>query len=109
MLIPLNVHYAIAFLVAAGSVLLVWQQWGRRIMLYLLTVQILVGGWVIYSGLKVWPIHYTLALIAWFGYMAANAVGRRAGKENLALGITLASSVFVLIAFGIGMWAVKGG
>jgi hypothetical protein len=106
---PLYVHYGLAFLVAASAVLLVWWQWGRRILLYLLTLHIIVGAWVIFSGLKAPSLHYAFALLAWFGYMAANAVGRRAGKEKLALGITIASSVFVLIAFSIGQWAVKSG
>lgn len=78
-------------------------------MLYLLTLQIIVGAWVIFSGLKAPSLHYAFALIAWFGYMAAGAVGKRAGKENVALAITIASSVLILIAFSIGQWAVKGG
>jgi hypothetical protein len=39
--------------------------------------------------------------------MAANGIGRRPGKENVALAITIFSSVLVLIAFAIGQWSVK--
>jgi len=76
-------------------------------MLYLLTVHILVGGWVLSTHLEAPTLHYVFALIAWFGYMAANGIGRRPGKENAALAITIFSSVSVLIAFAIGQWAVK--
>jgi hypothetical protein len=89
------------------AVLGVWWPWGRRVMLYLLTVHILVGGWVLSTHLRAPTLHYVFALIGWFGYMAANGVGRRPGRENAALAITIFSSVAVLIAFAIGQWAVK--
>ncbi len=103
----LSLHYVLAFLVAASAVLLIWWPWGRRVMLYLLTVHILVGGWVLSTHLRAPTLHYVFALLGWFGYMAANGIGRRAGKENVALAITIFSSVMVLIAFAIGQWAVK--
>jgi hypothetical protein len=103
----LLVHYGLAFLVAAGAVLVIWWPLGRRILLYLLTVHILVGGWVLSTHLRAPTLHYIFALLGWFGYMAANGIGRRAGRENVALAITIGSSVFVLIAFAIGQWAVK--
>jgi hypothetical protein len=103
----LLLHYGLAFLVAATAVVLIWWPWGRRVMLYLLTVHILVGGWVLSTHLRAPTLHYVFALIGWFGYMAANGIGRRPGKENVALAITIFSSVAVLIAFAIGQWAVK--
>ena len=104
----LTVHYIFAMLVAAGAVAIVWWQWGRRVMLYVLSVHILVGLWVIFSGSKAPTLHYVFALLAWIGYMAANGIGKRVGRENVALAVTILSSVFVLIAFAIGQWAVKG-
>jgi hypothetical protein len=76
-------------------------------MLYLLTVHILVGGWVLAMHLRAPTLHYACALLAWFGYMAANGIGRRPGKQNVALAVTGVSSVLVLIAFAIGYSAVK--
>jgi hypothetical protein len=76
-------------------------------MLYLLTVHILVGGWVLSTHLRAPTLHYVFALLGWAGYMAANGIGRRPGRENVALAITIFSSVCVLIAFAIGQWAVK--
>jgi len=46
-------------------------------------------------------------VLAWIGYMIANGVARR-GKDKVALGISIASSVLVLVAYGIGQVAVKG-
>jgi hypothetical protein len=103
----LLLHYSLAFLVAAAAVLLIWWPWGRRVMLYLLTVHILVGGWVLSTHLRAPTLHYVFALLGWFGYMAANGIGRRAGRENVALAIAIFSSVLVLIAFAIGQWAAK--
>jgi hypothetical protein len=105
---PLSLHNDLAMAVAAAAVLIIWWRWGRRVMLYLLTVHIAVGGWVLATGLRAPSLHYIFALLAWFGYMAANAVGRRPGRENVALAITLGASVCVLVAFSIGQWAVKG-
>lgn len=76
-------------------------------LLYLLTVHMLAGAWVIASGMKAPSLHYTFALLGWFGYMAANGIGRRPERENLALGITIAASVCVLVAFAVGQWALK--
>jgi hypothetical protein len=103
----LLVHYGLAFLVAAAAVLVIWWPWGRRVMLYLLTVHILVGGWVLSTHLKAPTLHYVFALLGWFGYMAANGIGRRPGKQNAALAITIGSSVAVLVAFAIGYGALK--
>ncbi len=103
----LPLHYGLAFLIAASAVLLIWWPWGRRVMLYLLTVHILVGGLVLSTHLRAPALHYIFALLGWFGYMAANGIGRRPGKENVALAITIFSSVLVLIAFAIGQWSVK--
>ena len=103
----LLVHYGLAFLVAAAAVLLIWWPWGRRVMLYLLTVHILVGGWVLSTHLRAPTLHYLFAVLGWFGYMAANGIGRRPGKQNMALAITIGSSVAVLVAFAIGYGALK--
>jgi len=106
--IALTVHNVFAMLVAAGAVGIVWWRWGRRIMLYVLTLQILSGAWVIISGVRANSLHYTFAVLAWAGYMAANAIERRGGRENLALAVTVASSACVLVGFAIGQWLVKG-
>ncbi len=104
----LTVHYVVAFLVVALGVLFVWQQLGRRVMLYALTLQIALGVWLVVQGLRAPSAHYALAIVAWIGYMVANGLFKR-GKKPIALGVTIASSVLVLVAFGIGQYAVKSG
>jgi len=97
----LVVHLAVGILVAACAALLVWRQLGRRITLYVLTLQIALGIWLLVEGLRVGPEHYGLAIIAWIGYMAANGVAKR-GKGQAALIITIVSTICVLGAAYLG-------
>jgi hypothetical protein len=104
----LTVHYVVAFLVVALGVLFVWQQLGRRVMLYALTLQIALGVWLIVQGLRAPSLHYALAIVAWIGYMAANGIWKR-GRKNVAVGITIACTLCVIAAFGLGQYAVRHG
>jgi len=107
-MLSLTIHTIVAYLVALLAIAGIWWNLGRRILLYVLTLQILLGIWVLITGHNVSPLHYSFAVLAWIGYMIANAVARR-GKDKAALGISVASSVLVLVAYGIGQVAVKGG
>jgi hypothetical protein len=98
----LVVHLAIGILVAACAALLVWRQMGRRITLYVLTLQILVGIWLIVTGLHAGREHYGLAVVAWIGYMAANGIARRPGRGGVVMAITIVSSLCVLGALYLG-------
>jgi multisubunit Na+/H+ antiporter MnhB subunit len=105
----LTLHLWIGFAVAALAVLAVWQRTGRRITLYAVTLQILVGIVLVVQGVRGPWYHYALAVLAWAGYMAANALSRRPGGARTAIVVTVVSSLLVLIAFGIGQQAVRGG
>jgi hypothetical protein len=105
----LTLHLWIAFAVAALAVLAVWQRTGRRITLYAVTLQILIGIVLVVQGVRGPWYHYALAVLAWAGYMAANALSRRPGGTRTAIVVTVVSSLLVLIAFGIGQQAVRGG
>jgi len=105
----LVVHLVVGILVALVAALWVWQQLGRRVMLYLLTLQIAIGVYLIVGGLKAPSIHYSLAVIAWIGYMVANGMFRKPERRQLALGITGASTLLVLVAFYLGYRAVMPG
>jgi hypothetical protein len=98
----LVVHLAIGILVAVCAALLVWRQLGRRITLYVLTLQILLGIWLIIAGLRAPSAHYSLAIVAWIGYMAANGISRRPGRANVVLAITIVSTLCVLGAAYLG-------
>jgi hypothetical protein len=97
----LVVHLAVGILVAACAALLVWRQMGRRITLYVLTLQIALGIWLVVEGLRAGPEHYGLAIIAWIGYMVANGIARR-GRDRAALIITIVSTICVLGAAYLG-------
>ena len=104
----LTLHLWIGFAVVALAVLAVWQRTGRRVTLYVVTLQILVGIVLVVQGLRGPWYHYALAVLAWIGYMAANALARRPGGTRNALIVTVVASLLVLIAFGIGQQAVRG-
>jgi hypothetical protein len=105
----LTIHLWIGFAVAALAVLAVWRRTGRRITLYAVTLQILVGIVLVVQGVRGPWYHYALAVLGWIGYMAANALSRRPGGARTALIVTAVSSLLVLIAFGIGQQAVRAG
>jgi uncharacterized membrane protein YphA (DoxX/SURF4 family) len=101
----LVVHLALGILVAICAALLVWRKPGRRITLYLLTLQIFLGIYLLTRGIKVRPEHYTLALVAFVGYMVANAMSSRPGRERVVMVVTVISTVLVLAALVIGLKA----
>jgi uncharacterized membrane protein len=105
----LTVHLWVAFVVALVAVLGVWRRSDRRIALYVVTLQILIGIALVTQGLRAPSIHYGLAVLGWAGYMAANAVGRRPTRHTLALAIAGVSSLLILCAYFFGMEAVKHG
>jgi hypothetical protein len=104
----LTIHLWVGFAVVALAVLAVWQHTGRRITLYAVTLQILVGVVLVVQGLRGPWYHYALAVLGWIGYMAANALGRRPGGARRPLVVAAIASLLVLIAFGIGQQAVRG-
>jgi hypothetical protein len=103
----LTAHLWLGALVCALAVLFVWQLRGRRITLYAVTLQIVLGVVLMIQGLTVPWYHAALAVVAWGGYMAANAMARREGRARPALIVTIVASLLILIAFAIGQHAVK--
>ena len=105
----LTIHLYAAFLVALLAVLAVWRRPERRITLYVVTVQIIIGVVLMAQHLRVPWYHPALAVAGWAGYMAANAVARRPGGGRRALAIAGVASVLILVAYYVGMEAVKHG
>ncbi len=98
----LVVHLWVGILVAACAALLVWWKLGRRIVLYLLTLQIALGIVAIVQGHMAPAPHMALAVLAWIGYMAANGMGRRPDQGRNVMILTVLSSLMVLMAAYIG-------
>jgi hypothetical protein len=74
-------------------------------MLYLLTVQIFIGIWLLVQQFRAPSPHYALAFAAWIGYMIANGMARKEGQGQNALMVTGISTLMVLVAFALGLHA----
>ena|ERR1700679_3920662 len=98
----LVVHLWLGILVAACAALFVWFRLGRRITLYLLTLQILLGIVVMAMGGRAPLPHFVLALVGWAGYMGANYMSRQPDSKQNVLVLTVLSSAMILLAAYIG-------
>ena len=105
----LTIHLYVAFIVAALALLAVWRLPERRVTLYVVTLQILLGIVLVVRGLRAPSTHYALAILGWAGYMAANALSRRPERRSVALAVAGVSSLLILLAYYVGMHAVKTG
>jgi membrane-associated PAP2 superfamily phosphatase len=105
----LTLHYYVGFAVVALALLAIWRRPERRITLYVVTLQIVIGVILVIQHLRAPSLHYALAILGWAGYMVANAFARRPERARLALVIAAVSSILLLIGFSVGMQAVKAG
>jgi len=105
----LVVHFWLGILVAACAALLVWFRLGRRITLYAVTLQILLGGVLLVLGHRAPPPHYVLAIVGWGGYMGANAMSRQPDSRQNVLVLTILSSAMILLAAYIGAAGMRAG
>jgi hypothetical protein len=105
----LTIHLYVAFAVVALAVLAVWRRPERRVTLYVVTLQILIGVWLMVQGLRAPWYHPALAVLGWAGYMAANAIARRQPGSRNPLIVAAVSSLLILVAYYVGAEAVKHG
>jgi len=101
----LVVHFLLGILVAACAALLAWFRLGRRVSLYLLTLQLALGLALIIAGFRAPAPHYVLALFGWAGYMFAAYLGREPNSRQNVLIVTILSSAMILLAAFIGVRA----
>ena len=101
----LVVHFWLGILVAACAALLAWFRLGRRVSLYLLTLQIALGIALIVAGFRTPAPHYALALCGWAGYMFANYQSRQPESRQNVLVLTILSSAMILLAAFLGVRA----
>lgn len=108
-----TVHLWLGVLVVALAVLAVWRRPGRRVTLYVVTLQVLIGIAIALMGARISWTHFVLAGLGWAGYMVANAVARRQPGKRTALAIAGLSSLLILGAYYVGEHtariAAKGG
>ncbi|HEV8019641.1 MAG TPA: hypothetical protein VGP41_00175 [Candidatus Lustribacter sp.] len=105
----LVVHLVLGILVVACAALFVWFKMGRRITLYVLSLQILLGIVLIVMGLRAPAPHYVLAIVGWVGYMGANFMTRQPDSKKNVLVLTILSTVMVVLAALIGRAAIVAG
>jgi hypothetical protein len=105
----LVVHLILGILVAACAALFVWIRLGRRITLYVLSLQMLVGIALLIGGLRAPSPHYALAVAGWAGYMGANYMSRQPDSGKNVLVLTLLSSAMLILAAFAGAAAVGRG
>ncbi|HZX68027.1 MAG TPA: hypothetical protein VFE70_04035 [Candidatus Elarobacter sp.] len=105
----LTVHLWVGVAVVLLAVVAVWQRTGRRIALYVATLQILIGIVLVVERFSASWYHYALAVAGWAGYMVANAMTRRGATQRTVLMVTAISSILILVAFAIGQRAVHVG
>jgi len=105
----LTIHLDVAFVVAALAVLAVWRRPERRVTLYVVTLQVLLGIVLLVQGLRAPWYHPALAVLGWAGYMAANVIARRRPGSRAILAVAAASSLLILLAYYAGVEAVKHG
>ena len=103
----LVVHLILGILVAACAALFVWIRLGRRITLYLLSLQMFVGIALLVMGLHAPAPHYALAIVGWAGYMGASYMSRQPDSGKNVLVLTVLSSAMILLAAYIGTAATS--
>ena len=105
----LNVHYAIGFLVVATALAAIFWQPARRFVLYVLVLQIVVGGilWA-RSHAAIPPLHWILAVLNGGVYAMANVFERKGRPRGLVLGTLILGFLIFAFVFSLGMNAVKG-
>ena len=102
-----TLHWVLGLAIVACAAILSWRYTGRRIALYLLTAQILLGAWLISTGLRPPMAHWLLAVAAWVLYMGANAATKRAPQSRLSLILSVVALLAIVATFGIGSAAWK--
>jgi hypothetical protein len=106
----LNVHNAIGYLIVLVARAAIFWQPARRFVLYVLVLQIVVGGvlWAQAGVVHPPPAHWILAILNGGVYAMASAFERRGRPRALVLGTLVLGFVVFAFIFSLGMNAVKG-
>lgn len=110
MSIALEVHLGFAFFVVLTGLLVGWVQMGRRTMIGIIGIQILIGVVIsAWAGMTHYPlpgtlwVHIVSALIAMFAYIVGRRIFDRSPEYALpALGMSLLGFVFLLLTVAYG-------
>jgi hypothetical protein len=107
MLLP-SIHlYFGMLLVATAAVAIFWPA-ARRIVQYVLGVQILLGIGMLFSHYRVTPVHWILALVAGALWGVAAAFERRGRSRVLVIGACVLAVVILAYVFHLGQSSMAG-
>ncbi len=103
----LSAHLGVGYLVFVSAIAAIFVPVFRKIVLYVLVVQILVGFalWGLAHAPAPQPLHWIAAILVGGVYAAGSAAERR-GRTTLPF--TIAGAIVIAIVFAIGMQQVKG-
>jgi hypothetical protein len=107
MLLP-SIHlYFGMLLVATAAVAIFWRA-ARRVVQYVLGVQILLGIGMLFSHYRVTPVHWILALVAGALWGVASAFERRGRSAALVIGVCVLALVILAYVFHLGQSSMAG-
>lgn len=108
--VVLEIHLVVAYLVLLLALTIGWVQMGRRIMVGVTGVQVLLGA-ILAATLRPPPSvfgHIVLGLCAMGAYIVGSRMGRR-GTSQIPLLMSALGLLFVLAAIWLGLRMVGAG
>ena len=103
----LNAHYALGFVVFLTALAAIFWAPARRYVLYLLVLQILLGGLTWWRGGVAPPaVHWILAILVGGVYAMASAFERRGRPRGVVMGVLVLGALVIAYVFYVGMSAV---
>jgi hypothetical protein len=103
----LSVHNIIGMVVVLVAIAAIFWLPARRIVLYLLVLQIVVGA-AVWGVTKIAPpaAHYILAILNGGVYAMAAVFERRGRPRGLVIGMLVLGAIIFVVVYGLGMHAV---
>jgi hypothetical protein len=114
MRIALEVHLGFAFFVFLTALFVGWVQMGRRVMVTVIGIQVLIGAVVaVWAAIARVPlpgalwVHIVAAVAAMFAYIAGRRLYDRSAQYGMrAVGMSLLGFVLLLLTIAYGLHSV---
>ncbi|MFY9779103.1 MAG: hypothetical protein WAJ85_01160 [Candidatus Baltobacteraceae bacterium] len=102
----LTLHLTVGIVVLAAALVAIFNARARRVVVYLLVLQIVLGAvlWVT-SKSPPPPLHWILALLSGGVYPAANALERRGRPKSTILALAIFGALLFSYIFSLGLQA----
>lgn len=106
-----TIHWSVAFLILLSALLLGWVQLGRRVMVALIGLQVLIG--IVYAAVlgaalatkgAILGVHIVGALLAMAAYMVGRRLAERGGSRLVPLAL---SAVALIVLFATAYLGLK--